>query len=104
MEQTIAKQAFDLAAYITPFLNWGLLIFLFGYTWRSMAKIRDTKVEKETCKVVEGKVNEKLDEMKVQNGKLHKKIDEQQQKITEMSTDIKWIVGAIKSNGGVNNG
>lgn len=104
MEQTVAKVAFDWAAAITPFLNWGLLLFLFGYTWRTIGKLRDTKVEKETFKVVEKKVDEKLDDVKKQNGKLHSKMDKQQTEITKMSTDIKWIVDAIKRNGGGSNG
>ncbi len=99
MEQTVA-QAVSWMSYIPTFLNWGLLLFLFGYTWRTMGR----KVEKETFNVVEKKVDEKLDEVKEQNGKLHSKMDKQQQEITKMSTDIKWIVDAIKSNGGGRNG
>lgn len=91
-------------SYIPAMLNWGFLFFLFGYTWRRMGKLQDNKVEKETFKVVEKKVDEKLDDVKEQNGKLHNKMDKQQTEITKMSTDIKWIVDAIKRNGGVKNG
>lgn len=100
----MGPEAVSWLSYIPTLLPYSLLIFLFGYTWRRLGKIQDTKVEKETCKVVEGKVNDKLDEVKDQNGRMYKKIDQQQQKITEMSTNIKWIVAAIKNNGGGKDG